>query len=170
MSILVHFCYKSGARAGICSFFLVCRLGLVFCTCPLDVCQFSLLLPLELHKKSCHGWWRGVGEVHGGLRLPCRGDLWVRCPQWLVNRLLDRIHSAVIMIHIRLMASPRVLTATLLVSSCLPVMQLITQYSGWDERKMGLFGNIPHSWGSWMLTYISSLCPAEEITGSEGFT
>lgn len=34
-----------------------------------------------------------------------------------------------------------------------PVMQLMTECSGWSEREMGLFGNIPHHWGSLTLTH-----------------
>lgn len=60
--------------------------------------------------------------------------------------------------------------AAILLSAYHPlVVQLLSHYSKWGEREMGLFGRVSHSWGSWALTHMHSLSPTGKITGPEGF-
>lgn len=46
-------------------------------------------------------------------------------------------------------------------------MELMTEYSGWGEREMSLFGRVLHSWGNQMLTHTYSLFSTGEITGQD---
>lgn len=47
----------------------------------------------------------------------------------------------------------------------------MTQYSGWGEREMGLFGSFLHSWRSWALTHMLALTsPVGEIMGQKGLS
>ena len=45
----------------------------------------------------------------------------------------------------------------------------MTQYSGWGEREIGLFGYISHSLKSWALTHLLSFFPMREIKTKKGF-
>lgn len=44
-----------------------------------------------------------------------------------------------------------------------PLSLQTSQYSGWDEKEVGLFGSVLHSWGSWVLTHMFTLPPWEEL-------
>ena len=50
------------------------------------------------------------------------------------------------------------------------VMQLMTLYSEWSERKMGLYGNITCNWGSRILIYMLSVFLVGEIMDLAGFS
>ena len=85
------------------------------------------------------GTW-STGSACGQL-----GDLWANCLQQLMGRLLSGVHDTVSRIHVPLTPSesPICHSPSLFPS---PVRQLMTQYSGWDKREMGLFGIVLHCW------------------------
>ena len=47
-------------------------------------------------------------------------------------------------------------------------MQLTTQYSGWNEKELGFFSSIPHSWESQTCTHVLWPSPAGKTTNQEG--
>lgn len=47
-------------------------------------------------------------------------------------------------------------------------MQLTTQYSGWNEKELGFFSSIPHSWESRTCTHVLWPSPAGKTTNQEG--
>lgn len=94
---------------------------------------------------------------------PAGGDLQVRSPQWLVGRPLDGVQNTIR----RICSEPWLLFSQLL-NTPTPVKQLTTHYSGWGERDMGIFGSLPHSWGSWMLTHTSDFLWWEKSWAEKG--
>ena len=99
--------------------------------------------------------------------MECWGCLWftwgymlVRHHQWLMGGLLDGVHNIVNRICAPSMSSRSPICHSPSLSPP-PVMQLMTEYSGWSEREMGLLGNIPHRWGSYTLTHTLLCSPWE---------
>lgn len=103
-------------------------------------------------KAHIHGQWEctqgagcGVGvcrsEEFGVLGFPWSSwqDLWARCPQRLVGRLLGGVCNMVSRICVPLMPSESPICCSLNLFPPPPQ----TQYSGWDRREMSLFGIIP---------------------------
>ena len=63
-----------------------------------------------------------------------------KVPQWLMGGLLDGVHDVFSRILIPLMPSQP--SATLSAPSYLLVIEIMTQYSGWVEREIDLFGRV----------------------------
>lgn len=75
-----------------------------------------------------------------------------------VDSLLERVHDVVNRICVPLMPpeSPVYRSPGLFL---LPVMRLMTQYSGWGNREMNPFGRVLSIWGSPVLTRTLFLSP-----------
>lgn len=92
------------------------------------------------------GMW-GTESAHG----PAEEDMETRYPQHLVGRLLDGAVKQLIR-HTSLRCPLRAPSATLPDASW-PQSSSTVQYSVWDEREVGAFSSIPHSWQSQVLTH-----------------
>lgn len=160
---------KGDAKAQACDL-LANRFGLAFFMDSLAICCHQKHAQAASHRVGAC-----VAEACWELGSPWAswGNPWARCsrrPCWaLSGGLLDGVCDAVRLLPFNAFQESFLLLSLLFSAPLLPAMQLTIQSSGWGGREMSLFGSIPHSWGSWVLTYML-LLPLQEKWKAEKFS
>ena len=134
----------------LCGCSLAHRFWLAFCMCSLAVWHSLLSPPSGAHTeiqrwggRVCAWGTRSMGSACG----PVGGIHRLSISSCLsVGFLMESVMQPAGCVSLKCL--PRITAAAHPVSSCLLVIQLMTQYSGWGKRETGLFGSILYFWES----------------------